>query len=313
MKNVFRVLIFIMIVNILQINAFAYNGVKIEKKDFVYISTYDKDGQEENSLVRDKMELQENKYYLLKLKDISLKKGDRIKAKFEKISDMITLVKFYIYPKEEKSILYDDIIIYSKESFNLFTVGTVRREMENKNFIYFGDEIFEENGFTIPENIKSDFEILTRPVFSKNIVSVHSYVRIEGEKEWKDGTKANVSDVVEYAIEFKNLQVDRLDNVMIKALLPKNMEYIENSVKLFNTNHKNGLPLQTDKTDKIPEISTIGYNIGDYAKKSNAIIVFKARVVDKTLVKGLNQVRMWGQVGIANDTFQDYADVFISK
>lgn len=93
---------------------------------------------------------------------------------------------------------------------------------------------------------------------------------------------------------------------MIKDILPKNVKFVPGSVKLFNSNHKDGVAISD-------AVVNAGANIGAYATGANAWVVFDAEVIDNDLACGLNRVRNWGQAGMGKETIQDYADVMIFK
>ena len=128
-----------------------------------------------------------------------------------------------------------------------------------------------------------------------------------GEKEFVDTTNANVGDIVEYQIYFENTNDETLNNVVVRDLLPENMEYIEGTTKVYNTNHPEGATFQ-DET-----ITTTGVNIGNYNPASNAYIRFRAKVVDKSMGCGSNKLVNWGQIGVGTNTIQDNAFVMVNK
>ncbi|MBQ6127890.1 DUF11 domain-containing protein [Candidatus Saccharibacteria bacterium] len=128
-----------------------------------------------------------------------------------------------------------------------------------------------------------------------------------GEKEFVDTVDAKVGDIVEYQIYFENTGDETLNNVVVRDLLPENMEYIEGTTKVYNTNHPEGATFQ-DET-----ITTTGVNIGNYEADSNAYIRFQAKVVDKSMICGSNKLVNWGQIGAGTNTIQDNAFVMVNK
>ena len=128
-----------------------------------------------------------------------------------------------------------------------------------------------------------------------------------GEKTFVDSVDAKVGDIVEYQIYFENTGDEALPNVVVRDLLPENMEYIEGTTKVYNTNHPEGATFQ-DET-----ITTTGVNIGNYDAKSNAYIRFRAKVVDKSMICGNNKLVNWGQIGAGTNTIQDNAFVMVKK
>ena len=127
------------------------------------------------------------------------------------------------------------------------------------------------------------------------------------EKTFQDTVNAKVGDTVEYQILYKNTGSQKVENVVVKDILPTNMEYIKGSTKLYNASNPNGI-VNTNDT-----ITTTGINIGGYAAGANAYIRFRAKVVDKNMVCGSNKLVNWGQVGVGKTTLQDNAFVMVKK
>lgn len=133
-------------------------------------------------------------------------------------------------------------------------------------------------------------------------------VRKKGEKTWSESVNAKVGDEVEYQIEFVNLYADQVKNVMIRDILPTNVEYVKDSTYLYNSNYKNGVKL-ADNT-----VATSGINIGDYNNQGNAYVRFTGKVVDKTLDCGSNQLVNWANATIkGTEVYKDDASVMVDK
>ncbi len=128
-----------------------------------------------------------------------------------------------------------------------------------------------------------------------------------GEKTFSDTVDAKVGDIVEYQIYFENISGQHMDDVVVRDLLPNNMEYIDGSTKLYNQAHQQGA---INNNDTIP---STGINIGSYDDGANAYIRFRAVVVDKSMVCGTNKLVNWGQVGVGKTTIQDNAFVMVKK
>ena len=129
--------------------------------------------------------------------------------------------------------------------------------------------------------------------------------RLDGTKTWQtESMEADVGDIVEFQIELVNSRgfmsgfLDKFaennnlkivsDDVMIRAVLPDNMEYINNSTILYNSNHKEGISLSDN------DISTNGINTGDYFINANSYVRFKCKIKDVNLKSGNNQLVTWG-------------------
>jgi uncharacterized repeat protein (TIGR01451 family) len=132
-------------------------------------------------------------------------------------------------------------------------------------------------------------------------------VRIKGTKTWSESVEAKVGDEVEYQIEYQNLLADQVKNVMIRDILPTNVEYVQNSTYLYNSNYQSGV-LLADNT-----VTTSGINIGDYNAKGNAYVRFTGKVVDKTMACGDNQLVNWASATVNGKVYKDDASVFVNK
>ncbi len=142
-----------------------------------------------------------------------------------------------------------------------------------------------------------------------NDFTVTQKVRLEGEKEWKDNVTAKVGDIVEYKTTYLNTDPDKKDqtNVMVRNVLPNNVEYIAGSTKLYNATYPSGAVVNQDN------VKGTGINIGHYTFGSNAHVVYKAKVVDKNLQPGSNTLVNWGKATAKNKALLDYATVTVQK
>ncbi|MBQ2659910.1 DUF11 domain-containing protein [Candidatus Saccharibacteria bacterium] len=137
--------------------------------------------------------------------------------------------------------------------------------------------------------------------------TVEKQVRKVGEKDWKESVDANIGDEVEFQIVYKNTSNNTETGVTVKDVLPKGLEYVKGTTKLYNAGYPSGLTAE----DKL---TTSGLNIGSYTAGSNAIIRFSAKVVEDSLKCGENTLTNWGQVSVnGNKVLQDSASVKTSK
>ncbi|MBR2658752.1 DUF11 domain-containing protein [Candidatus Saccharibacteria bacterium] len=132
-------------------------------------------------------------------------------------------------------------------------------------------------------------------------------VRLKGATDWSESVAAKVGDEVEYQIEYKNLLSNPVDNVIIRDFLPENMEYVKNSTYLFNAKFPSGAKLDQNT------VATTGVNIGGYAAGANAFVRFTAKVVDKSLKCGDNQLINWANSTVNNAVSRDDASVMVKK
>ena len=141
---------------------------------------------------------------------------------------------------------------------------------------------------------------------------VAKQVRIKGTKTWSESVEAKVGDEVEYQIEYVNLLSETVNNVMIRDVLPTNVEYVKDSTYLYNSNYQSGT-LLADNT-----LTTTGINIGSYDAKGNAYVRFTGKVVDNSLACGNNQLVNWAQATVSSSTakdmvYKDDASVMVAK
>ena len=169
-------------------------------------------------------------------------------------------------------------------------------------------------GFTsmdgkIPGCYEYDGQVTIELKVHKSVISkLSKTVRKAGtHDEFTESINAKVGDEVEFQIEYKNLTDSQVDNVMIRDILPTNMEYVEGSTVLYNTNHQSGLKLDQNT------VATSGINIGSYVAKGNAFVRFTAKVVNKTLACGNNQLVNWANVTVNSNVVKDDASVMVDQ
>ena len=132
-------------------------------------------------------------------------------------------------------------------------------------------------------------------------------VRLKGTKTWGEMVDAKVGDEVEYQIEYVNLAANRVNDVMIRDILPNNMEYVADSTYLYNSNYQSGVKVVENT------VTTSGINIGSYEAQGNAYVRFTARVINKDLVCGNNQLVNWASATVNSAVFKDDASVMVAQ
>lgn len=138
-------------------------------------------------------------------------------------------------------------------------------------------------------------------------VEVRARLASSSDKNWYHTVEAQVGDEIEFQILYYNLSRQIQNSVMIKDILPKNMQYVRGSTVLFNFEWVNGFLIDQDT------IVTTGINIGHYKENANAYVRFSAIVIDKDLKSGSNSLVNWSQAGVGETTLQDYACIRVSK
>ena len=138
---------------------------------------------------------------------------------------------------------------------------------------------------------------------------VNQKVRLVGDDTWHNYVDAKVGDLVEFQTQYKNTDYrdNTHENVAMKAILPKNLQYVKGSSKIFSAKWPNGLTLDQDT------LVEGGIGIGTYAKNANAYVRFTAKVVDENLVCGTTGLVNWVQASVGQVTLQDFATVRVAK
>lgn len=212
---------------------------------------------------------------------------------------------------------WDEVTLVSDENVYLEYVDGSAKYNNNKGTFSLPNEVITSGatlGYTsMNGEIPGCYEysgVVTIDVKVHKSVSakVSKQVRLKGTKEWGETVNAKVGDEVEYQIEYVNLLTEQVNNVMIRDILPTNVEYVQNSTYLYNSNYQNGTLLK-DNT-----LTTSGINIGSYNAKGNAYVRFTGKVVDKTLACGKNQLVNWASSTVNGAVVgKDDASVMVDK
>ncbi len=104
-----------------------------------------------------------------------------------------------------------------------------------------------------------------------------------------------------------NLTSAQVDNVMIRDILPKNLEYVKDSTVLYNSNYQNGTKVVENT------LTTTGINIGSYGVNGNAYVRFTAKVVNNSLACGNNQLVNWANATVNSKVVKDDASVMVNR
>ena len=212
---------------------------------------------------------------------------------------------------------WDEVALKSSDAFYIEYVPGSAKYTNTQGTFALSDTIINDNvkiGYKsmdgqIPGCFEYDGEVTIQVKVHKSVTAkLAKTVRIKGSgAEFTESVDAKVGDEVEFQIEYVNLLGETVNNVMIRDVLPTNMEYVANSTYLYNSNHQGGklLPENT--------ITTSGVNIGSYNAKGNAFIRFTAKVVDKTLACGNNQLVNWASSTVSSKVTKDDASVMVAK
>ena len=155
--------------------------------------------------------------------------------------------------------------------------------------------------------------IEVKPVFESSEIS--KTVRKLTDKSFSEEVKASIGETVEFQIAYKNLNAAQVNNTTLKDSLPKGLEYVKGSTKIYNATYKDGATVTSDT------LTTDGINIGGYKVGANAYVRFQAKVVDNALACGTNRLINWAKavnyVGTSTNVnyfaVQDSAEVYVEK
>lgn len=165
-----------------------------------------------------------------------------------------------------------------------------------------------ESGVTKIKTVVVNFAGIDTPKTSAEVEAgfyVWPQIRLAGTKEWSDTVNAEIGDIVEIQIQYRNIGESKQENVMVRDVMPKSLRYVEGTTKLW-TAGASGMVL--------PEtIATTGVNIGHFTSNSNAYIRFQAEVVEDGLACGHNTLKNWAQVGVSGVTLQNATAVYVNK
>lgn len=170
-----------------------------------------------------------------------------------------------------------------------------------------GEMTFDIEG--VPNDDVTDWVVKNRKdvIFKDDIFVVQMFVRKAGTKEWKKSIEAEIGDIIEFQAEYRNTTGDP-NAIMVRSILPDNMDYIEDSTILYNSEVPDGTTI-LDNT-----ICTSGINIGtNYQHYANAYVRFRTVINDKTLAEGLTQLVTWITITSNGEALYDEANVYVQK
>lgn len=213
---------------------------------------------------------------------------------------------------------WDEVKFVSNDNFYIeYVDGSAKYTNTKLGTVSLPDEVitsgakigYEALNGKIPGCFAYDGEVTIDVVVHKAAsAKLSKVVRIKGTKEWKEAVDAKIGDEVEFQIEYKNLTSETVENVMIRDILPNNLEYVADSTYLYNSNHQSGVQI-VDNT-----VTTTGVNIGSYNTKGNAYVRFTAKVVNKNLACGDNQLVNWANVTVKSEVAgKDDASVMVNR
>lgn len=252
--------------------------------------------------------------------------AENVKAYFSlptTVSNQQKIVGYLDSSNATPTRIWDEVMLTSDENFYIeFVEGSATYQNNVGTFPLSNDIVVGAQsgtggallGYTtmngqIPGCYQYDGEVHINVVVHKSVTaSVEKKVRIKGTKEWSEAVNAQVGDEVEYQIEYVNLLSDTVNDVMIRDILPNNVEYVAGSTVLYNSNHQDGVAISEDT------LTTSGLNIGTHAAKANSYLRFTGKVVDNSLACGTNQLVNWANSTVNGAVAaKDDASVIVEK
>ena len=232
-----------------------------------------------------------------------------------------TIIGYIDAPNATPTRYWDEVTLVADENFYLEYVDGSAMYNNNKGDFKLPNEVITTGALVGYESMNGEIPgcyqysgvvTINVKVHSSVAAKVQKKVRIKGTKDWSESVNAKIGDEVEYQIEYQNLLAETVNDVMIRDVLPTNVEYVKDSTILFNTNHKDGIKMKENT------LTTTGVNIGSYNAKGNAYVRFTGKVVDKTMACGSNQLVNWASATVNASTvkdavYKDDASVMVDK
>lgn len=314
----------------------AYPG---DEKDFVRICRSDADPDDDSSWKSEHIYVKGKKPYMIKLYinnnncyEYNVAKDTKVALSIPSYSDTQIPVRGYIKSSNAIPSKYWDSVTFNSKAgrpFHLeFKTNTamLHNNSIGANGLQLSNDIVSKaaEGGTLIGYDKLDGEIPGGSQYKCEVTAwinviydeygVKQKVRKLGDKTWKESINAEIGDQVEFQIEYNNASNKTQTNVMIRDVLPGNLEYVPDTTKIYNCNYPNWAILKPDG-----DIVTRGVNIGSYLGNDdvrnggNAFIRFTAKVVDTNLTYGKNFIYNWGQATVGNSLIENPSTVIVQK
>lgn len=218
--------------------------------------------------------------------------------------------------------VYDQATFKSDKDFNLAYV---------KDSLKYENNAFGPNGTPLSESIftsagaklgydKLDGKIpgcfqyagyvtfKVKPQFAKKTnFTLVKKVSKAGANKWEDSYKAQPGEKVDFALTYQNTGEVQQDDVTFRDTLPTGLNYVKGSTTWNNASQKN-----VKTGDNL--VNNVGVNVGSYAPRANAWIVFSATVAkEDQLICGTNKLVNTGKVNTGGYAIEDQAEVTVDK
>lgn len=246
--------------------------------------------------------------------------AENVKASFDlptNVASSHTIVGYLASSNAKPNRYWDEVVMKSDGDFYIeYVKGSAKYTNAKLGTVSLSDSIINEDvtlGYDkldgkIPGCYQYDGVVTIQVKVHKSVSGLLSKtVRLKGSKDWSESVTAKVGDEVEFQIEYKNLMNTQVNDVMIRDVLPDNIEYVKDSTYLYNKQNQDGVRL-TDNS-----LTTSGINIGSYTANGSAYVRFTGKVIDKNLKCGDNQMVNWASSTADGKVLKDDASVKVKK
>lgn len=233
------------------------------------------------------------------------------------VSNSHTVIGYLNSSNATPNRYWDEVKLVSNDDFYIeYVEGSAKYTNSKMGTVALADEVitagatlgYEALDGKIPGCFAYDGQVTIEvKVHSSVSAKLSKTVRLKGTKTWSESVDAKIGDEVEFQIEYVNLTSETVDNVMIRDILPTNMEYVADSTRLYNSNYQSGVQVVENT------VTTTGINIGSYGVNGNAYVRFTAKVVNKTLACGSNQLVNWASSTVNSKVTKDDASVMVER
>ena len=229
----------------------------------------------------------------------------------------LTIVGYLNSSNATPNRYWDEIELKSNDDFYIeYVKGSAEYSNGKMGTVKLSDEViysgvtlgYDSLNGKIPGCYQYDGEVTIEVKIHKSVTAkLAKTVRLKGAKEWSEMVDAKIGDEVEFQIEYRNLLNEQADNVMIRDVLPNNLEYVQDSTYLYNASHQSGVKLDGNT------VTTTGINIGSYSPDGNAYVRFTAKVVNNDLICGKTQLVNWAASTVNSKVTKDDASVVVVR
>lgn len=203
-------------------------------------------------------------------------------------------------------------LVYVEDSFKICNAATGSHgyqldSFQNNNYTMIGYK-YLDGEYPGGSQYASYIYLQVRVVFEAQCeIKTTQHILNNPDKSWYKTMEAEIGDYIECQLYYRNTSDVLQENLMVRYVLPNNLEYVPDSTVLYNSNYQSGVSLR-DNT-----ITTTGINIGHYQPQGNAYVRFTVRVVDNSLAVGSNCLMNWGAVTVEGKAAKDNTAIFVMK